>query len=441
MDDHIETFLSKTNSKEPSRLRQAHSVVSSPSVARSRANSSSNKGNTVMNIRMQETAFVQTFVLMYHMTLFGLVLLGVYLIDRYPPNGIGLTSKHQVAVLSEPMQFNADQFLSWIIMTVVYSCYASWQRNDGKSQEIKAQQKHKNSNIERDDHIEAVRSTKVEDVTRRETKQSKRKPSRRSDASAASRGSGHSGLSKRMEDVLLEEVLGHDDDHDTIDDAFENNKRENKGWLERGLSMLGVDVRAASTEGTLREWNPRDDVLNRLQTLEWKGLLSVALMIYQYCSGGRSGTYMAKAGANEEEDDTVGFPSPVWSNLEKVAFTCFLFLTGYGHTSYYYYHPDNIQKALTEHVPHCYDLSRVLGIMFRWNWAAVFLSLALGNNMLENYIVCVIHSFFFLSIWSALRFGHGINYDKHKFRVKMFMTVVSSMYCAMSSLDVADYIS
>eukprot|EP00804_Cyclotella_cryptica_P005067 CCRYP_011503-RC/>CCRYP_011503-RC protein AED:0.06 eAED:0.06 QI:192/1/1/1/1/0.75/4/766/1109 len=407
------------HTRKPPRPNHPQFVGSSRSVAHARNTPGSTEGNTVMNIRLQETAFVQTFVLLYHMTLFGLVLFAIYLMDKYPLNGSPSSTRSQTGkVINEALQFNADQFVSWMIVLVAYSCFISWQRNDGKKREIKAQSKTKATNNQRDSSTE-IYSLKDGEVPLRHPPRSNLKPGfRRDERSTVSRGSSQSGLSKRLEDIMLEEVLGHED-HDTIDDAFENAKHDNRGWLERCFSVLGLNLRATNDEGTVREWNPVDDVLNPLQALEWKGFLSAALLVYQYSSAGQSGTYMATADAVDQPNGALDLVSPAWRNMETIAVSCFLFLTGYSHTSYYYYHPDNIQKAPTEFTPHCYGLSRVLGILFRWNWTAIFLSLALGNNLVEYYVVCPVHSFFFMLIWSVLRVYYSINYNKYKFRLKM----------------------
>jgi hypothetical protein len=387
-------------------------------------------GSTVANIRVQETVFIQTFVLMYHMMLFGLVLFGIYLLDKYPLNGgHHSSSQNTVAVLSDPFQFNADQFLSWMALIVVYSCYASWKRNDGKPHETETTLQSKviesTNNQEGDTDIQ---STKQTDSSLRQTQLINLNSGLRRDEapSTISRGSSHSGFNQRLEDILLEDVLGHDD-HDTIDDAFENARLHDKGCLERSLSIMGLHRFHTGREGVIRELHNVDDVLNPLQALEWKGLLSVAFLVYQYCSGGRGGTYMAQVDPDDEQNNILGFASPVWSNLELVGVSSFLFLTGYNHTSYYYYHPDNL-KSTSQDSPQCYGLSRVLGIIFRWNWTAAFLSLALGNNIFQHYVVCPIHSYFFLMIWLMLRVCHSTNYTKYKFRLKMFAFAVSPMF-------------
>ena len=405
------------------RSKHSHSVTTSRSVAFARNVTSVADGNTVANIRAKETAFVQTFVLMYHMMLFGLMILGIYFVDKYPPNGRPSSApSHGTVVLNEPFQFNADKFISWLVMLVVYSSYTCWQCNDGKSCESKVQPATTESGKEQ--HNETVESSlKKNESPLRQRQQKNKLVSRRDETSTVSRGSSHSGFSKRLEDIMLEEVLGHDD-HDTIDDAFENAKREDKSWLERILRSLGFDLHEANQEGTFRQCSPACDLLNPIQTLEWKGLLSIALLVYQYCSDGRSGTYMAKVDPDDEQFETSEMTSPIWRNMEMIAVSSFLFLTGYNQTSYYYFHPDS-QKTKSDQVPLCYGFARVLTIMFRWNWVAIFLSLALGNNFFEQYSVCLIHTCFFVAIWLMLRLHHSINYTKYKFRFKVLAFGVS----------------
>ena len=413
-------------------VRSKHShpaTIASKPVAFARNSSLEAERNTVANIKLKETAFVQTFVLMYHMMLFGLMILGIYLLDKYPPNcRLSSAQGHGTVVLNEPFQFNGDKFISWMIIIVVYSCCTCWRFNDGKSRETKVQLKALEQT--KDQRNETDESSSTENNAPLRQRQCANKPvSRRDETSTVSRGSSHSGLSKRLEDIMLEEVLGHDD-HDTIDDAFENAKRESKGWLEGILSSLGLDLREPSEEGTIRQCNPDDDLLNPIQTLEWKGFLSIASLVYQYCSSGRAGTYMAKTDPDDEQLEISELASPVWKNLEIIAFSSFLFLTGYNQTSYYFFHPDS-QKTRSDHVPLCYGFSRVLAIIFRWNWVAILLSLTLGKNYSEHYVVCLVHTCFFLLTWLVLRFRHSVNYTKYKFRFKMlaFGVSFSAVFC------------
>lgn len=414
------------NKRKSPRSNHLHLMGSPRSEAHVRNASGHTESNTVMNIRLQETSFVQTFVLLYHMTFFGLVLTVIYLVDKYPPNGRPSSTLMQNGkVVNEALEFNGDQFLSWMIVVVVYSCVISWQRNDGKKRDTKAQMKTKNTNHQQDSNTR-IHSSKDEVVPLRHVEPNLKSGSRRDERSTVSRGSSQSGLSKRLEDVMLEEVLGHDD-HDTINDAFRNAKHDNRGWLEKSFSILGLNLCATHGEGIMREWNPVDDVLNPLQGLEFKGFLSAAFLVYQYSSAGQSGTYLETVDAVDQQNDTTNHASTAWRNLETVAVSSFLFLTAYNHTSYYYYHPDNVQKASTEFTPHCYGISRVFGILFRWNWTAIFFSLALGNSFLEYYVVCSVHSLFFLSVWSVLRICYSINYNTYKFRLKMLVFAVSSL--------------
>ena len=399
-----------TRERSPRSNNRPRSLVSSRSVTHARNTRDSAESNTVSNIKSHETAFVQTFVLMYHIMIFGLVLLGIFLLDKYPPNsGSRSASRQPVTVVSDPFHFDADQFLSWMVLVVVYSCYTSWRSNDGKSCEP-IEQPHDVDSANDVDEKNDVPSTMMSESPLRQRQQAKWSESHRGETSIISRGSSHTGLSsRRLEDIMLQEVLGHDD-HDTIDYVFEDNANHNdKVCMKRCFGVLGLNL---ENRHNVREWRQVDDILNQLQTLEWKGFLSVASLIYQYCSGGRGGTYSAA----DPDDEPNIYVSPIWINLEMVAFSGFLFLTGYNHTSHYYYHPENTQKT---------GLSRVVGILFRWNLVAIFLSMALGNNIFQRYVVCLIHSYFFVAIWAMMRTYHTINYTKYKFRFKMLGFAVS----------------
>lgn len=403
-----------------SRSNRSRSGVSSRSVAHAR-NASSLGGNTVSYIRMQD-AFVQVFVIMYHTMIFGLVLLGLFLLGKYPPNGKS-NSESNENVLSQPFRFNADQFMSWMIIVTTYTCHTSWQRNDCKNREKTVQLRAPEPNFDdQDDEIEHVQSAKKNESSLRQRQQS---TPNRDETSTISRGSSHTGLSKCLEDIMLEEVLGHDD-HDTLDDAFENAKRSDKGWVVKAFAMIGLKLNEFHEKETIRGHNVADDVLNHLQTLELKGMLSLALLLYQYCSSGRGGTYMARIDSDEEQDESSA-KHLIWRNFEMVAFSSFTFLSGYNQTSFYYFNPDH-NKTPIEYTPHYYGLSRVISVLFRWNSTAIFLSLFLGNNFFQHYAVCSTHSFFFLAIWLMLRTWHSINYTKYKFRLKIFVFTVSPIH-------------
>lgn len=114
----------------------------------------------------------------------------------------------------------------------------------------------------------------------------------------------------------------------------------------------------------------------------------------------------------------------IYDSVYKAAMSSLIFLTGFNHTSYFYFHPANSKSSWSGALPPHYEISRMLDILFRINWTALFLCLILGNSLLL-YVACPLHSYFFLVIFWTLRWWHSFNYSKYLFRFKLFMLAVS----------------
>ncbi|KAL7540254.1 hypothetical protein ACHAXR_009980 [Thalassiosira sp. AJA248-18] len=358
-------------------------------------------------IRPWEPTFISTFVLFYQASIFGLILFTVYLIDNHPPHGAA-RSQSTSYESSSTLEFDEDQFVFWLLILLAYTCSVSWGRNDGRpNSEPK-------SNPPR-----ASKSPSVSSEAKSENPMRRRGPSSRSSVGSKSIGSKSSvsaasseasDMSKRLEDVLLDDDSSFNNILDTIGSEINNHNDDGVGWMEQGSKLLGLPLRSENgDERTVQNIKPENDILNRCQTLEWKGILSASLLIYQYNAGGIHRIALNEEDGFYSEDDSIGSRAHVYENLTKVGMTSFLFLTGYGHTSYFYYHAANSND--------CYRISRVLEIIFRINWTAIFLSLIIGKS---EYMACPVNTYCFLLIWLTMRFQRSINYDKYLFRLKIF---------------------
>eukprot|EP00581_Thalassiosira_minuscula_P014101 CAMPEP_0183720096 /NCGR_PEP_ID=MMETSP0737-20130205/12808_1 /TAXON_ID=385413 /ORGANISM="Thalassiosira miniscula, Strain CCMP1093" /LENGTH=1173 /DNA_ID=CAMNT_0025949907 /DNA_START=242 /DNA_END=3763 /DNA_ORIENTATION=+ len=370
---------------------------------------SSGTNLTKTPIRSWEPSFTSTFILFYQISLFGLVLFLIYLIDNHPPHGAA-RSQSTYEILTES-EFDEDQFLFWLIIVVGYGFIVSWQRNDGRP---KQERRSLPTPLMRAVSKPTVAGRSEHTIRRRKPGSDPRRGFGSASASVGtsviSGASSESDIEKRLEDVLLEDddtsfnnVLG------SINGDKANKKDDTVSWLEQGSIFLGLDYDENTRIRAIQEVKPDDDILSRHQTLEWKGFLSIALLIYHFNNGGIHRISLNNEGGPYSEDESIGSRAHIYENLTKCAMTSYLFLTGYGHTTYFYYHPANSYDS--------YRLSRVLTILFRINCSAAFLSLVTGK---AEYTACFIVTYCFLLVWLTMRVQRAINYDKYLFRLKLF---------------------
>jgi hypothetical protein len=116
--------------------------------------------------------------------------------------------------------------------------------------------------------------------------------------------------------------------------------------------------------------------MNRDQTEEWKGWMQAIILIYHW------------TGASEE----------LWIYVVvRLLVAAYLFLTGYGHATYFYEHGD-------------YSIRRVTAVLIRLNFLAVALSYQMYTNYLFYYFAPLV-SFWFLVVWATFRFGRELNHN------------------------------
>ena len=359
-------------------------------------------------IRPWEPTFTSTFALFYQTSLFGLLLFVVYIIDNHPPHGAA-RSQSGTAGSSYNLQFDEDQFIFWFIIFMTYAYVISWKRNDGRPIFTKSDPVNQPKMPRR--KSESTNSL----ANNSQSHNSRNRTSRKSGTASVASGTSTQAsddINQKLEEVLLDaDEKSFDNILDTINDDINKTSLDSNptGWLEEGSKLLGLDELNDDTKSvvtTIQNVKPENDILNRCQTLEWKGMLSAALLLYHYNSGGiHQMSSNNEDGYYSDDGSFVDGRAHIYENLSKVGMTSFLFMTGYSHTSYYYYQ-DNRNS---------YGLCRVMDVIFRINWAALFLALAVGK---AEYVACPMITYWFTMVWMTMRYQSSMNYDKIGFRLK-----------------------
>ena len=413
------THTEKENDDEYSKdNRSVSSRISSHTMGSTATTSNSNE-----MIRPWEPTFISTFALCYQISRLGLILLIIYLIDNYPPYGSSRSSQDRKPSFSSSSQsyseFDEDQFIFWIFVLVVYGYVISWRRNDGRPN---GDDNNKHEPLTKATTT-AVESSASAAATGSAMSKHKMRAGRRrrNNAASSSIGSKSSGdnsdnVDKRLEEVLLDDG-SNDDDFETASlisgTAVESSgvlitrKGDQRSWPEQVSSFLGLHYlnEKNTNSGVVQDVKHEEDILNRHQTLEWRGFLSAALLIYQFNNGGIHQTSWNDDGSSLTTGNS---RAKIYENLCHVAMSSILFLTGYVHTCYFYYHPLSNNDS--------YRMSRIICILCRINLLAILLSLVSGT---VEYTACPMITYCFLLVWLTMSYWSSINYDKYQFRLKL----------------------
>lgn len=374
------------------------------------------------NISQVELSFVSIFVLLYHAALFGCIMLAVYVIEKHPP--------------FPPQQrgsFDPDYLVFLVLLLVIYS-YMTGTRNvgrsDQKSQHVK--EREDPETLIEEDNIGRCNMSLASGVptlpSRRSDRSHKSENSRHDDASSnqgdrsghatvsnASRRSGRSSARSRasesshgsIEDIdlgfhreksgllnKLDEQNAHSVSESTISSAGEDrelrdihlDEEDSKQSSRSSISNRHKGTRRS--EAKSRNRKSEFELLNTNQSLEWKGLLSACFLFFQ----------LADANSSHSEVN-------LFYNASRTGASCFVFLTGFGHATYFYTRNN-------------YRLTRVLKVLFRLNMTCFILCLTMGRPYIYYY-ACPLHSMAFLMTYGAMRINQDLNYNKFGLRTKL----------------------
>ena len=127
-------------------------------------------------------------------------------------------------------------------------------------------------------------------------------------------------------------------------------------------------------------------LLSRDQTEEWKGWMQFIFLMYHY------------------------FHAEEVYNSVRVMITCYVWMTGFGNFSFFYFKQD-------------FGWLRVVQMLWRLNFSVLFLMLWHGNTYILYYI-CPLHTFYFLMTYVIMAVGQHYNHRKWHVRGKIFAAIV-----------------
>lgn len=130
-----------------------------------------------------------------------------------------------------------------------------------------------------------------------------------------------------------------------------------------------------------------DGILNRQQTQEWKGWMQIVILLVQYYDVEVDNSTRAKESNN------------IYLNAVRVLISCYAWLTGFGHVSFFNSHRD-------------FSLVRVLRILWRLNFLAVCLCLSQGKPYQLYGSVCFSQTYWFLVVYTTMKIAQHYQHSQ-----------------------------
>jgi N-acetylneuraminate 9-O-acetyltransferase len=316
----------------------------------------SNPRSSALDIK----SLASVYTLLFHFTVFGLILLYAYICENHPPYP------------HADKNYDADIFFFLTALLFVVSAF-TWKKHD-KSLVHGSSSNNKNS-------------VSPKSLTKKNTSD--------------------------VEMTAPSSSLGDDDDDDgTLSkhpmrggDPPPDNHMNGSGRRGGAFSRIGRNGQGGSSlfslccsssspssagnNGEVRpvaEPNDKIEVLNRDQTEEWKGWMQFMFLLYHY------------------------YHAEEVYNAIRIMITCYVWMTGFGNFSFFYLKAD-------------YGAVRVVQMLWRLNFLVLFLCLTQGTTYILYYI-CLLHTYFFFMVYVTMRIGCKQNYTKWWIRIKLAVLAV-----------------
>lgn len=389
---------------------------------------------TNLNIPPLRQYFISIYILLHHFTILGFVLALAYLMENYPFD------------IDESYKSDRDTFIMFLLLTIIigyYSIQQNWNddevalhyNNPTTTSSSSSPSKKKSTKKNDDDEKSLANRSTISKLTtfsngsnlsfeeinmqHEPKKRIGRSPLKSNElisilelsndeekdidpildtvtlSSATYRSSSSKSSISEKADKVIEEILLNDDEEGL-------RKREGSSASEASLSSSqGAEFVALE----IPPCSPNFDVLNINQTLEWKGFMTICLILYQFTNPQLNEQNLK---ADDESNEVVD--GDAYYNVSRIFITSYLFLTGFGQTM------NLIERKDV-------SIRRLVHVIFRMNLGAIFLCLVLDKPYIY-YNACTTHSYFFLIVFFTMKWKSEMNQSKYGIRIKMAILVV-----------------
>ena len=115
-----------------SAAMKSHAAISSANDSSKKNDTESSRADETINksqIQPWEPTFISTFILLFQISLFGIILFAIYSLESQ--SSLNTTAARSMSVPSSS-GFDEDEFIFLILAVSLYAYFISWKRNDGK---------------------------------------------------------------------------------------------------------------------------------------------------------------------------------------------------------------------------------------------------------------------------------------------------------------------